>query len=224
MKNQATFEWDDPEMKTPGHDRIMVWLHQNIDHCIKQIIPHKKHDSDQVFDDAARIFSENVARTKPMIASRLMGIEFPNPKSESLEQMELVKAVRYEWEKPVIANNKFIVGYVDMFVEARVFNHWSLDFKNDEAASMLLRQSKPSIDDVRNIFAWFPVYEKTNVYFEVKPKIKSLGDTIRQVQKYKVYDKRGLFALVSPDSRFKEILNHQDIPQIVVPSTITGDQ
>lgn len=53
---------------------------------------------------------------------------------------------------------------------------------------------------------------KDTIYIEVKPTIPSIGALIRQVQKYRAH-LRGFskFIVVSPDDRFKSILQGQQI-------------
>jgi len=217
MKNQATFEWDDPEMKTPGHDRIMVWLHQNINDVVKSIITTEDPSDNLLYDLAADQFEKEIKSRFPRTHKLLVdnGWEIYPPTNNP----EKIHVELCEWEKAVVNNKKFIVGYVDLFVQISVFDGWKIRGDRD---SFFAFEKSLSVADFK--YFWEPKQLKGKIYFEVKPKIKSLGDTIRQVRKYQVYDEDGIYVLVSPDLRFKDILKHQGIPQVVVPSTITGDQ
>ena len=56
------------------------------------------------------------------------------------------------------------------------------------------------------------------LYFEVKPSIPSLGELIRQIQMYRAYSKTGeKYFVVSPDDRFRKMLESQDIGFVKCP-------
>lgn len=48
-------------------------------------------------------------------------------------------------------------------------------------------------------------------YIEVKSYIKSFGELLRQINTYKTYEKYGKYVVVSPDDRFVELIESQDI-------------
>lgn len=48
------------------------------------------------------------------------------------------------------------------------------------------------------------------VFFEVKTKIQSLGELIRQIRFYEEY-KKGKYFVVSPESQYASLLNEQGI-------------
>lgn len=50
-----------------------------------------------------------------------------------------------------------------------------------------------------------------DVCFEVKTKIPSLGEMIRQINMYRTVTKEAIFVIVAPDDRFKIQLERQDI-------------
>lgn len=108
------------------------------------------------------------------------------------------------WEYPVQrgydSRNLYTVGFVDMCI--KIYNrlpvlhanngvHWELE------------------DDYI-----------TSFYIEVKSKIPSLGEVIRQIRLYESYLPKGWFFVVSPDDRFRSAIEDQDIKFIAVPPEV----
>jgi hypothetical protein len=210
-KVQESFAWDDEEMKTPSHDKIMVWLHQNINEEVAKLYNVKNPMDEKLYDDATNQFELNLKARHPKLFYYLQENNFAISPPEIKPELTIVNTV--EWERAVVSNKKYIVGYIDLFAKVDVFYGWQIGIKNIE--SIIYNKECLDID-----YFWMPKYDLSCIYFEVKPKIKSLGETIRQVRKYQVYDRDGNYVLVSPDTRFKEILSHQGIPQVVVPKFV----
>lgn len=55
--------------------------------------------------------------------------------------------------------------------------------------------------------------------FEVKPKIESVGEVIRQIRRYQTYAGPMQFAVVSPDGRFAKLLREQGIGFVLAPGS-----
>jgi len=87
--------------------------------------------------------------------------------------------------------NNFIVGYWDIVIETVIENYCSdiieLRYKNQE---------------------------ERKYYIEVKPKIASFGETLRQLMTYKNYTHSDNIFLFTPDLRFKEAFESQGIKVI----------
>ena len=49
------------------------------------------------------------------------------------------------------------------------------------------------------------------IFFEIKPQIPSCGDLIRQIRKYQTVTSNAPWFVVSPDTKFKDIILQQDI-------------
>lgn len=117
-------------------------------------------------------------------------------KNVAIEVFPEVKDAKFkspEWERPYTGKTNSILCFIDL----------ALDLEYSE------------IDRERQ-------FNRTwSVLFEVKPKIFSIGETIRQIQAYKhhvrgsntsMYDySEKKFVIVSPDDRFKEIFKEQKI-------------
>lgn len=149
----------DEDLRTPGHDAIMIWLQENILQVFGEIAPGMERHPD-------------------------LGAA-PTLKAED---------ITVKWEAPVWGGgylnsynervgSRSIVGYVDMLAEC---------------------SSRVCFPDVA---------------FEVKTSIRSIGETIRQINTYRAYLRSGTrFCIVSPDDRFRAILESQGILFVKAPA------
>lgn len=106
-----------------------------------------------------------------------------------------------EWEKPFLSKGGSILCFIDL----------SLSFS---------KKIRPDY------------IESYELLFEVKPNITSVGEVIRQIKAYKEYvatstynnfgfgQSKKLYALVSPDDTYKDILITQDIPMYKIPDGV----
>jgi len=92
-------------------------------------------------------------------------------------------------EKPVLSGS-FIVGFVDVCIEQRV------GYVDQD------KETKELSWELRGCGAM--------VHIEVKPKIESFGETMRQINMYREYE-RCQYAIFTPDHRFKEAFESQGI-------------
>jgi len=63
-------------------------------------------------------------------------------------------------------------------------------------------------------------HEDLEIAFEVKSRIKNIGEVIRQINQYRTFSRFNSFYIVSPDDRFVDILSSQGIGFIKCPSRI----
>ena len=149
----------DEDLRTPSHDAIMVWLHENILQVVTAI-------------------SAGFAR-HPELGNA------PIPKEgdiTSLWETPVFNSSRYQRSDGQYAGSNNIVGYIDLLAE-------------NKGGLML-----------------------PPIAFEVKTSIRSIGETIRQINTYRSYSKNTLFCIVSPDDRFREILESQNILFVKAPA------
>ncbi|MGB9458848.1 MAG: hypothetical protein WCB12_22580 [Bryobacteraceae bacterium] len=120
------------------------------------------------------------------------------------------------WEKPIM-NGKFMVGFVDMWVEAtpRVLGYQWSDLDDDDKCTC---RSRPEL------YIGYPHPAKgkqKTLLFEVKPTITSLGEVMRQARMYLEYVRKNTvdfkMFIVCPDDRFKAALEAQGIGFIKCP-------
>lgn len=102
-------------------------------------------------------------------------------------------------EVPITAQNGFLVGYADIQIIANTekFRSNNLDmYWNNKAGSLIF----PSVK-----------------YIEVKPTIKSFGETLRQLNTYKHYLHTEDLYLFTTDLRFKDAFESQGIKVLTYP-------
>lgn len=184
---QSRMGFTDTDLKTAGHDAIMLWLNENIQQISRNILGiqdtyGKWSDAylRQIYDasDFEKWWgsgSDSRDRTVPIV-------HFGSP----------------VWEYPITTGaqrgNKYTVGFVDLRIE--VSHYPAL------TATQRWRQDQDP----------FEMYWKKcdSLLFEVKTAIPSLGEIIRQIRYYQEYE-RGIYVVVSPDARWKDALESQEI-------------
>jgi hypothetical protein len=107
------------------------------------------------------------------------------------EKPEL-NVISVTWETPIAKKNggsDYIVGFVDLM--------------------LTIKEPRLFLGKELEIF-----YTEENYFFEVKTKIKSIGELIRQIRLYQHY-KRGEYFVVSPEINIQQILSSQGIKHIL---------
>jgi hypothetical protein len=159
--------FDDPDLHTPAHDAIMLWLDEN----------------------AARLIHEILVAD----VQRNSGIE--------VRQVGVIT----EWEKPHAHMARSHTAYgKEMWREA---GRYFID---------MLITSWASEEDVNRPYAHI------KLACEVKPVIHSVGELIRQLRQYE--SKNWRVAVVSPDDRYREIIERQGFIFIKAPQPEYGPQ
>jgi hypothetical protein len=170
----------DPDLSTPAHDAVMIWLSEHIEDVVEQLVPL----GHGLVNHGASV-PIGLRSSIPAPARRIGA-----PK----------------WEYPLLSDDwrRSIVGFVDMLVP--------------------VERSHPVVE----ADAWRVDWIAMGVYLEVKTRIDSLGETIRQIRGYQRYAP-GLHAIVSPDDRFRVQLESQRIRFVLAPTlgerrAISGQQ
>lgn len=158
----------DPELSTPAHDALMIWLGEHIDDVVEQLVP---------------LAHARVNHGEPVPVGLRSSIPAPARRIGAPE-----------WEYPLVSDDwrRSIVGFVDMLVP--------------------VERSHPVVE----ADAWRMDWIARGIYLEVKTRIDSLGETIRQIRAYQQYA-RGLHAIVSPDDRFRAQIESQRIRFVLAP-------
>jgi len=137
------------------------------------------------------------------------------------------------WELPITTGSpgysqKRIVGYVDMFV--RYVQETRMESEEEVEQRMRRCENIDSLkfDDEKNRLLSTspnPIKSQFVVLFEVKSRIKNIGEVIRQIRQYQQYlggydIHNQKYLIVSPDDRFKDILKSQGIGFMKVPDGV----
>ncbi|MFZ6011576.1 MAG: hypothetical protein ACOYXT_14630 [Bacteroidota bacterium] len=230
---QSKLGFFDEDLKKPSHDKLMLWLNENIEAV---------EDIKRVAIDRMKVLNRYVVELKyfdgkkqktdsdnQKIKELTDKIEIENKKIDYLSSWKDFK-VRPEkpktaitektWELPITtqgqyqtgSSSKYTVGFVDMAVE----------FTSPRAnVSGLISEKQPEVTG--NYYDWIGDIkgeieitfnpEPTVIYIEVKTEIKSLGELNRQINHYKEYLK-GYYYVLCPDNSPKSLLLEQRIGAI----------
>ena len=230
--------FDDKDSKTPEHDIIMLWLDSNMQSIINSLVKvavlspeeialHQDHADKYIGSSIDNTNSQIVGVKKNILScddgsdySKVVGKENKRVYESQLDNLnayldKLVKwtglneppmlpepaVERKVWELPISSDSsgKFIVGFIDMYVACKVpylATNRYYDTAHDAGKNFIPK--------------WIIDYRPMNLYFEVKTKISSVGETIRQIRTYQQYAK-GQFILVSPDETYKKTFEEQGI-------------
>jgi len=100
------------------------------------------------------------------------------------------------WEKPILSKTKYNIGFIDLYLEIRI---------------EFYKKKKDIYEQDAN---WY------DYYFEVKSKLPSIGELLRQVNFYKSnIGDRGKFYVVAPktNDKIKYLLKQQGVSFIEYP-------
>ncbi len=194
---QQRFGFNDEELKTAGHDEIIIWLYNNVE---RLVAPYMM----SIFRDSMKECGVDRA---------------PDGTDESVKA--ITKSLEY-----AISDRNYIIGFIDFVARAEgpILNEYemeeyvySLDYYNSIAASrkplmpgeqkqdnMLYRGGKKKVTSIH------AGRHSEEFYFEVKTSIPSLGELLRQINMYRKY-KPGTYFVVCPDDRFKDMLFEQGV-------------
>lgn len=161
---QERMGFNDPDLKSPIHDEMVVWLMTNSAPVAAYILGKARFSSDSRDE-----------RCVSMV--------------KSMDQTICDPAPIVETEKPVMSRD-FIIGFIDLCLTTR-FGCVRIDEKTGEVS-------------------WKFGYRGFKANIEVKPKIESFGETMRQINMYREYE-RCQYAIFTPDHRFKDAFESQGI-------------
>ena len=153
-----------------------------------------------IHDQLVLWLDQNIAEVLPMVAEQIPALMADrgdrwyrpahDPKlKECLARMSVTRKV---WEQPVLDRpgprqnrNVVIKGYIDLAVEV-------------DLLKLVL------VNDWRE-------RDSLTLAFEIKPRIASLGELIRQIRMYQTFTGNYLFFVASPDQRYAALLREQGI-------------
>jgi hypothetical protein len=194
---------------TPIHDAMVAWTHQAVarggllDELISVPSPYvdraraaqelRSFEQRSMDRDSAVYRTLSDARWESFQQYRVEMIERYHRTIDSPPPARGGEVRKVEWEVPIDSGRGVIVGYVDLRVEVAVPHSW--------------------YEYTR--FEWETGLESAMLYFEVKPEIPSVGELLRQINRYRHYVKNGLWVVVSPEARFAGLLASQGVKLIV---------
>lgn len=242
---QAKFGFQDSDLKTPKHDEIMMWLDSHIDAVVARLLgyaPEWRWNPKYIVETKERVARgiENRRIALRDEITRLQGELDSLPENQYYRQTRLVNQIQemrnelqlipdalpelpeppcgtlYEitektWELPILSG-KYTVGFVDMYT--RVAHDSGLYVAGCIEEQLAGKTTVKLTDGLR----WETAFHAaTSFAFEVKPTIPSLGELIRQIRFYQIYQERWTYVVVSADTRWIEQLKSQNIRLVVYP-------
>lgn len=220
------FGFADPDRKTPLHDQICLWVHQNAEHVMSQALGDIAETDDEALFECKRANRElELLGYQPL--ARVIGGDY-----------------KVEWEKPI--GGKQTAGFIDLCLSRVSLISTGLTepvFLNGRGAGWLdverqiLRGLHPStidwgdfkeigdrwialhdagITQWRDLFPQY-AYSRSSLNVEVKSQIASVGELLRQIQFYRTFDKKTPWCVVSPDPRYADLIRQQGIHFVEYP-------
>ncbi|OEK06713.1 hypothetical protein [Roseivirga misakiensis] len=206
----------DKDLKTSSHDEIMIWLQENAHSAINRLFytPWSDGYLDLLIRQTKQQLKDCIPELEKRMSSKkrteadyeLLGeLKKWNGLKEQLERKPF-QIQKIEWEKAIdqLGHNskKFTIGFIDMAITYSYQDIWINGIpynRNDQF-------------DISNysIPQWATDLSTETIYVEVKTKIPSAGELMRQLNLYRNY-RPGTYVVVSPDKRFKDILSNQGI-------------
>jgi hypothetical protein len=227
--HEQLWKLEDGELSTPKHDELVLHLLNN-KNAIKflKLLGHTDNwqysYSPTIFLESGKLYDGLMTEEKKEEHENFL----TNLKIKAIEQArELVYSIDVPELEPLIdcevpiqtGNNNFIIGYIDL--RFKIKNYFGLE---TECFFETFEYELPGTQ----IKLIYKAYCKINAHnnslgneiinIEVKPKIRSFGETLRQINTYKTYSD-GIYIIYSPDTRFKAAFETQGI-KIITPSDL----
>jgi hypothetical protein len=210
---QQKLGFEDSDLKLKKHDDIMFWLDLNIEKVINNLIGTKWtkleiQNAYEVFnerkDEMISFLKKNIDKNDNHLKLEYL-LKFKEIKE--LPKKPSVKIQNKIWEYPIISDrNNFTIGFIDMYVYYKLpkLIIGGVKYKDTYGGSI------SSIDDIKIPLNWEINYTNNKLCFEVKTKIDSLGELIRQIRHYQTY-KKSYYIVICPDDKYKDTLREQNI-------------
>lgn len=210
---QQRFGFQDPELATPKHDELMLWLDNWVTNTLPGLLSWQEVEVWD-WDNRSIVNSTNGETQAGWIGwwtTRINGLLHGTKHKKKLTISEFKeeygtmdlpsiptgKIGKKLWEMPILDKN-YTIGFIDMGV---LLYKPSLDYHVTESVLQVSPENH---------------WVEERLYFEVKPTIPSVGELIRQVRMYQSYAVNGKWFIVSPDDRWGETLLNQGIYTIKV--------
>jgi len=242
--HEQLWKLEDGDLSTPQHDELVLQLlnHKN---CFK-LLSFVSHISEwEISEEYPNIISKELVEAvkynetnDEILLKEMIYNEF------NMNTFPIIKS-----EVPVTTgNNKFIIGYIDVQFVIPIEAIWEVDsgiknsniFGEYKIFKKIIAHNNPlKIQYTLKYDSYSSGYisyvdrsltefgEKKDIKWtkqiliniEVKPKIKSFGETLRQINTYRECNPNALYILYSPDARFKDAFETQGV-KLITPNDI----
>jgi hypothetical protein len=229
---QERLGFQDDELATPKHDEIMLWVDENIESVLSELLP--EHWTEREI----RSHQEQVERARATWRERC--ISGQGVGAEDARNLTLLTAEKQHWK---LNGNAHKVSECESRLDAYFHamaqkfpdpgpvpsrppwqvrgKKWELPIRSGSYVvgvvdfCVFLDMGSVWLDGIEDkaLFrtAWKISRDRGTLLFEIKPAIRSLGELIRQINIYRTYEQESRFVVVSPDDRFRSNLESQGI-------------
>lgn len=209
MKEKNDGRFNDPDLATPAHDAIMLWLNANAMAAIEQAF------------GIQAIFEQGKAAAEKEMSATAFPVVAKEDAKRLLAQPTPPVELKIKWEEPT----RFAGGvrYIDMVIRGVASVPNTFITETMRGWDMELRACPPPFME----FTLCMHRLKFALACEVKPAIRSVGELIRQLRQYEHFGVSGELskvAVVSPDDQFREIIESQGFVFIKAPAPQVGPQ
>lgn len=208
--HEQLWKLEDGDLSTPQHDELVLQL-LNPENAMKIFLNGEMREVRWSY--RLPYISDNISKNEVMDF-----ITQFNSKGSKYNTISIGSEV------PIKTNNGFIIGYIDVQISFRHRYKFYLINVGSGVTKIVDSRGMSGI----NALAHFEMYtdeinlidDDEEVYnIEVKPKIKSFGETLRQINTYKSFNPNAKYIIYSPDTRFKAAFESQGIT-FITPSDI----
>jgi len=189
---EKLWKLNDDMLSTPEHDNMVLWLLDYINTSRVLILEKYQFRVKKICGDDA--YSRFVDRL-----------------NDTMSQFTI------DSEVPITANNGFLVGYCDVVVSLKKIFTDEFYYDRYFGFEDFIRNVQVRGALIGNECMWCDLINhhiSKPKYIEVKPKIKSFGETLRQLRTYKHYLNVQDIYLFTKDMRFKDAFESQGISVI----------
>jgi len=200
------------ELKTPEHDEMVLWSFANAEKILDDL-KFLEGDYFYRYEGTSDSGSWNWEKKEYIVLDNLEDYrlkDFEDEKKEVEEDYEVFlqdieedpnRVIKKEWKGEMIKKhieysipNKYYLAFTDLMFELRFYSFSSKYFNFG-------KWNKP-----------YKVQEKA-IYLEIKPRIKSIGEVMRQINYYKkvLENQDAIFIIVTKTKGLKEIFKSQGV-------------
>jgi len=201
--NKIDYWLEEKELKTPEHDKMVLWAFDNIKEIVNKLgilsmiemneTLYKEGGYNDYFDitlwhnDIKEYVSEDKQKNKEV--------------KDIYNKFKLLKDVSWK-----IINKTIEYKLPDNY------NHGFIDL-----AIFLSRNTEENMIKGSNFcFSLNSRYDSIKLYLEIKPEVKSIGETMRQINYYRrylknEYSEKSFFILITKTKNIQEIFKTQDV-------------
>jgi hypothetical protein len=219
----------DQDLKTPGHDAIMLWLDDYVKPCLQdwlgvhewplqeRALQQSRAEDYQAYTQDTHVALQRAREAveryqgeasyertwresaQRTVAQATTALAAPTVEL-ALPAFPRLSVQRTRWEHPIVTGHSYTVGFVDMMV---TYRHPVLSYNEYH------RSSSWSPWDP----AWRVQWRECQVFFEVKTAIPSLGELLRQLTLYQTH---GVYREIYVTDRNESCHGDMRVPEIFV--------